>query len=278
MRVLIFGAGGMAGHMLRQYLSETGEYEVWGTERVVSSTPNTIILDVLDEQRVLQTLSDLKPHVVVNAVGLLNEFAEKHIKNAIYVNSLFPHFLADYGNQMGFKCVHISTDCVFSGLRGNYLETHTPDGDTVYAKTKSLGEIFGDPHLTIRTSIIGPERKTNGVGLFRWFTKQQGPIMGFRRVYWNGVTTLELAKAVRWSMRQGISGLVHLTGVDTLSKYELLSLIQEVFHKDDVNIIPCDWPRSNKTLVNSRLDFDVPIPPYFEMILELKNWIDSHLD
>src|SRR5690606_27782525 len=108
--------------------------------------------------------------------------------------------------------IHISTDCVFSGKKGDYIETDQKDGSSVYAQSKSLGEITGDNILTIRTSIIGPELKNNGIGLFHWFMSQQGQIQGYSNVFWNGVTTLELAKVIHRLINKQMDGLIHITG------------------------------------------------------------------
>lgn len=160
MKLLIFGGAGMAGHVLNQYFRDKVKADVWVTERSGPAGEHKIILDVRDHTRVEQALKQVQPDVVVNAVGLLNHVAEENVKDAIYVNSLFPHLLAEHGTKQGFKLVHISTDCVFSGRKGDYTERDVADGDTVYARTKALGEVTEAPHVTIRTSIIGPEKKT----------------------------------------------------------------------------------------------------------------------
>lgn len=276
MRLLIFGGAGMAGHVLHQYFREKPEHEVWVTERAGSLTPHKIVLDVRQPGDVESALKRVDPDVVINAVGLLNQTAEDHLKDAIYVNSLFPHMLADYGQQIGFKLVHISTDCVFSGRTGNYREDDRRDGDTAYARTKALGEVIDASNITIRTSIIGPEKKADGIGLFEWFSRQRGAVPGYRSVFWNGVTTLELARATEWILQHHLTGLVHLSAPEKVSKYDLLQLIQQVFQKRDVTLVPTDQYVSDKSLINTRSDFDFRVHTYRDMITEMKNWMEAH--
>lgn len=275
MRILVFGGNGMAGHVIWRYLAEISNHEVWYTMRDKAVGPRALVLDVTDWTAVANTLTDIRPDVVINATGLLNEDASRRLLDAICVNSVFPHQLARLGERMGFRLIHISTDCVFSGSRGNYTEQDVADGTTVYAKTKSLGEVTYGGHLTIRTSIIGPELK-DGIGLFHWFMKQKGEVRGYRMVFWNGVTTLELAKAIEWVLQRPIAGLVHLAAPEKISKYQLLLWLKEAFSRDEVTIRPFDGITSDKSLVNTRSDFTYAVPPYREALAELREWIRTH--
>lgn len=275
LKILIFGGRGMAGHLIRDYLTQVTRHNVWCTVRGQTKDPNCIPLDVRDEPHVISLLEQLQPDVVINAVGLLNENAARHPADAIYVNSLFPHRLAQHGRRWRYRLIHISTDCVFSGKRGNYTETDTPDGCTIYSMTKNLGEIVDDTNLSIRTSIIGPELNPDGIGLFHWFMSQKGAIRGYQRVFWNGVTTLELAKAVEWTINHPISGLIHLSVPDKISKYGLLNLLKEIFKGKSPVIQPCNKIISDKSLVNTRRDFTYPVSDYSVMLKELKEWMES---
>ncbi|MGM0923092.1 MAG: dTDP-4-dehydrorhamnose reductase family protein [Bacillota bacterium] len=275
MKVLVLGGNGMAGHMIKDYLTEATSYEIYYTIRGNSEEERCFTLDVLDEQSVEALLKQLKPDVVINTTGLLNDNAASLFMEAIYVNSLFPHKLSLYGRQYGFKVIHISTDCVFSGDRGDYTENERKDGTSVYAKTKSLGEIIDNSNITIRTSIIGPELKKEGTGLFHWFMHQSGEILGYQSVYWNGVTTLELAKAIEWLIPRSISGLVQLTGAEKISKLELLNLIKKEFKRDSIVIKAYDQVNSDKSLLNTRSDFLYKASSYSQMLAELKGWMDS---
>ena len=129
---------------------------------------------------------------------------------------------------------------MFSGKKGNYSETDFRDADGVHGRSKALGEIINDKDLTIRTSIIGPELKENGEGLFHWFMHQHGCANGFQTAIWGGVTTLELAKAIDVAIDQGVTGLIQLSNGLGISKYDLLHLFSRIWHKQDVEILPFD--------------------------------------
>ena len=148
----------------------------------------------------------------------------------------------------------ILQDCVFSGKRGNYSDTDFRDGDTPYARTKAMGEVIDDHNLTIRTSIIGPELKSNGTGLFHWFMHQHGEIKGYTHAYWSGVTTLELSKCIHAAIQQNLTGLYQLSMPEKISKYELLKLFQKVWKKEDVTILPYDDYFCDKSMVISQVE------------------------
>ncbi|TMU87700.1 SDR family oxidoreductase [Bacillus sp. BHET2] len=272
MNILVLGGHGMAGHVIVDYMKRCG-HDVLYTVRKEDS--KGIELDVRNLEKVRKLLIEHKADIVINATGLLNEYAERNVKEAIQVNSLLPHVLVDVVNEYGGKLVHISTDCVFSGNKGGYTEQETKDGVSVYSKTKSLGEIETAPHLTIRTSIIGPELKSHGIGLLHWFLKQKGSIQGYQNVFWNGVTTLELAKAIQALILGNVSGLYHLSVDKRISKYELLLLFKEIFQNDEVEIKPVLEPVHDKTLIHTRTDYKYPVRSYREMLNELQEWMSG---
>ena len=274
MKILILGGQGMAGHMMTEYFMSKTQYEVHYTSRDINDN-KSIYLDVTDCKRVEETIEMLKPEIIINCVGILNEHAANNPLLAFQVNSLFPHQLVKLIERHHGKLIHISTDCVFSGLKGAYTEDDFPDGTSVYAQSKQLGEINSDKHLTIRTSIIGPELKEDGIGLFFWFMKQTGKVKGYRNVFWNGVTTLELAKTTEELIKQKITGLYHLGSIQKISKYSLLKLIQDVFGKNDVEIIPDNVIALDRTIKNTRTDFQYVIPDYKLMLLALKKWMEN---
>ena len=138
-----------------------------------------------------------------------------------------------------------------------------------------MGEIISEKHLTIRTSIIGPELKENGIGLFLWFMKQKGEIKGYEKVLWNGVTTLELAKALDTMIQKNITGLYHLGADEKISKAALLKLISEIFEKNDVEIIPDSNIVLDRTIKNKRSDFKYQVPTYEKMLVDLREWMKS---
>ncbi|WP_409341798.1 SDR family oxidoreductase [Paenibacillus sp. MBLB4367] len=274
MRILVLGGRGMAGHMLIDYLRRETGHDVRYTTRDASDAQG-ICLDAADLPSVEKLLEQLRPDAVINAIGMLNEHAASNEEEAFYVNGLLPHHLRRLVERNGGKLVHISTDCVFSGERGDYEEGDLPDGTSVYARSKAMGEVRSPLHLTIRTSIIGPEIRDNGIGLFAWFMKQKGVVKGYTRVMWNGVTTLQLAKSAVRMLEGGVTGLYHLTAADKASKCELLRMFQAAFDKEDVTIVPDDAIRLDRTLRNTRSDFDPKVPALSVMISEMREWMEG---
>ncbi len=275
-KILLFGSGGMIGHMVLNYLIGTKQYEIIDVTRTNKISDNTRILDIMDKNATEKLVHDVSPDYIINCAGVLITGANKKPENAIYLNSYFPHQLSGLARLINAKLIHISTDCVFSGEKGNYTESDYKDGKDMYAKSKGLGEIVNDIDLTLRSSNIGPELDEAGEGLFNWFMHQKGEIKGFTNAYWSGVTTLVLAKAVHAAIDQNITGLYNLVNNDKISKYDLLLLLKEVFDRNDLIIQPYDNYKSDKSLVNSRTDFDYTIPSYHEMVVDMKESLDKN--
>lgn len=264
----------MAGHVLVRYLTEKG-HEVTAVSRDGEGTQ--LKLDLRNYAELEDALRLIKPEVVVNAAGILNDAAKERQKEAIIINSLLPHRLSKWGDKLGYRLIHISTDCVFSGLGGPYDESRKPDGTSAYAKTKSLGEVKRAGHMTIRTSIIGPELKRDGIGLFHWFMAQEGTLNGYSRVFWNGVTTIELAAFIEQMLQSPLDGIVHLAANGKISKHELLLLLRDVFRNGhDVDIQPCDKFHHDKSLMSTRSDMTYAVPGYPEMLRQMAEWMKGH--
>ncbi|WP_019908793.1 dTDP-4-dehydrorhamnose reductase family protein [Paenibacillus sp. HW567] len=274
MKLLILGGNGMAGHMLADYFRRQGKHHVFYTTRDKSDLGG-LYVDADDIAGVEKLVEIVSPHCIINALGVLNQFAERDKISAYHVNGFLPHRLRRAADNVRARLIHISTDCVFEGTRGGYTEDDKPDGTSVYAITKSLGEVREPGHLTIRTSIIGPEIRSGGIGLMQWFLSQKGRVSGYQRVMWNGVTTLELAKAVDSLLDSDVSGLIHLAHPEPLSKYELLLHMQAAFGKKDVEVIPEATPVQDRTLVSTRADVQVRLPSYPIMLAELAAWMSQ---
>lgn len=272
-KILILGAAGMAGHIIKARLESEENFLVESLARSEEFLNVSHVLDIYNFQE-LEKLLKGKYDVVVNAVGLLNEYAELHPDKAILINSYLPHFLAQNGIINNYKLIHISTDCVFSGKKGNYRVTDLKDGEGFYATSKSLGEVF-DPHLTIRTSIVGPELKSDGIGLFGWFMKQKGEVNGFTEAKWSGVTTYVLADAICKAIEMEITGLYQLTNNTKISKYELLRIFKDVFERNNVILHAVPGKSVDKSLINERQDLDFDVPDYLEMVIQMKMKMES---
>lgn len=273
-RVVVLGSQGMAGHMIANYLKEQ-DLDLFEAARFLEDGDRTLEVDALKPELVVEKLKKIKPDMVINCIGLLQKECNTAPERAIFVNSYFPQYLAAAFRDTKIKLVHMSTDCVFSGKNAPYKEDDFKDGDSIYDRTKALGEIVNDKDLTLRTSIIGPDINEHGSGLFNWFMHTSGEIKGFTNAYWNGLTTLELAKVMLKSFYDGIIGLYQPSPKQNINKYDLLLLFKKYFKKD-VTIVPDDKFAVDKTLVNTRTDFKYEPPTYDVMISEMYDWCSTH--
>jgi dTDP-4-dehydrorhamnose reductase len=266
-KILVLGSTGMLGHQVVNYFLEFNDYEVLDISFRQKLREETIILDVTNKELLERTIIEIKPDYIVNCIGILIN-GSRDISNTIYINSYLPHLLANICNKINSKLIHISTDCVFSGLKGKYIESDERDGKDTYAKTKALGEVIDDTNITLRTSIIGLELKTNGEGLFHWFMNQEGTINGFTKAIWSGVTTLELAKAIKWSIENEITGLYHITNNESINKYDLLNLFKK-YTKKEIIINKVDGKEVNKSFIDTRCEIIYEIASYEVMVKDM---------
>jgi len=276
MKLLILGSAGMLGHVVFTYLKEKEKYEILDASFPKIFHPDSILLDACNKKKLEKTIEKFKPEVLINCIGILTKDSQQNRENAIYLNSYLPHQLVTLQRKHGGKLIHISTDCVFSGSKGYYIETDFKDARDIYGLSKALGEVDNDIDLTFRTSIIGPELKENGEGLFHWFMSQKGTIKGYTNAFWSGVTTLELAKAIDKAIDQNLSGLYHLTAGYRISKFNLLSLFKEVWNRTDIELEPFEVKMVDKSLKNVRKDFDFSVSSYEKMLPELYEWMTKH--
>ncbi|MDL2232643.1 SDR family oxidoreductase [Ruminococcaceae bacterium OttesenSCG-928-L11] len=274
-KVVVLGGTGMAGHVVATYLEEQG-YDVYITSRSAVNSEKSKAIDVTNIPVLTEWLDAVQPEVIINCIGILQKVSEERPDLATLVNSYLPQYLAHKYSISKTKLIHLSTDCVFSGKRGGYTETDIPDGATIYDRSKALGEINNKKDLTFRMSIIGPDRHENGTGLFNWFMKQSGTINGYSKVFWNGVTTIELARAMGAAIKQNLTGLYHLVPDSKIDKYHLLLLFKEVFKRDDIEVIPFDGVSVDKSLVNTRSDFDFEVRDYPRQVADMCEWTNTH--
>jgi len=274
-KIILFGAGGMAGHVAFLSLNQLDAYDITPVVFRHALSEAHVVLDVRDRDALSNLIKSLKPDYIINCIGVLVQGSATHPDNAILLNSYFPHFVARLADDAGAKLIHISTDCVFSGKKGNYAEDEFKDADDIYGRSKALGEIYSLPHVTLRTSIIGPEIKKDGEGLFHWFMQQQGDIRGFTAAYWGGVTTLELAQAIIKAIDHDLTGLCHVTNGEKISKYSLLKLFRQIWERNDINVLEYGGKKVDKSLQTSG-KFNFNVPGYYEMLVKQKSWMDAH--
>lgn len=266
---MVLGATGMAGHMVYYYLKQKGNYKLYNLVFRSKLTKDSIVCDVREKNSLKKILKKIKPHVVINCIGVLVKESKNNPENAIYLNAYLPHLLKMICDDIGGKLIHISTDCVFSGKKGNYSEEEFRDADDIYGRSKALGEIINERDCTLRTSIIGPELKENGEGLFHWFMLNKGEVLGYTKAIWSGITTLELAKVIEKAIYHDLTGLYHVTNGVKISKYELLNLIKKVWYKNDIKIKPFENYFVDKSLIKSQR-FSFYVPDYETMLIEMK--------
>lgn len=275
MKFFILGCNGMAGHIIALYLKEQG-HQVVGFARSKSDFVETVIGDAFDTDLIVKSIKEGDYDVVINCIGMLNQFAENDKAAAAFLNGYLPHFLAKVTKGTQTQLIHMSTDCVFSGKTGPYTENSIPDGVTFYDRSKALGEVIDDKNLTLRNSIVGPDIKVSGIGLLNWFMQQEGEVNGYTGAMWTGQTTLQLAKTMEAAAKAKVTGLINAVPSTNISKYELLKLFNHYLRNDEIKINPVEGLVADKTLIRTNNSFDYQIPDYETMIREMAEWMRNH--
>lgn len=276
MKILVLGCNGMAGHLISLYFKEQG-HEVVGFARQQSALLDTTVVgDASNFMLIKNTIDQGCFDAVINCIGLLNQFADENKAMAVLMNGYLPHWLTEITEETKTCIIQMSTDCVFAGNDGPYYEDSFPNGSTFYDRSKAIGEINTDKDLTFRTSIVGPDIKSSGIGLFNWFMKQKDEVGGYTGAIWTGVTTYTLAKAMEQALKEKLTGLYNLVNNDSISKYELLGLFNKYFRAGGVKISPNDELQVDKSLRCKRNDFSFVVPSYESQVKELREWMDAH--
>lgn len=261
MRVLILGGSGMLGHKLWQTFSKRFDTHVTFRQAPSFYTRYGLFeaaravghVSALDFDSVVRAFAAARPAAVVNCIGIVKQAAvAKDPHMSISVNALFPHRLAQLCRASGARLIHISTDCVFSGRKGDYAETDTPDADDLYGRTKFLGEVGDENCLTLRTSMIGREL-AGSHGLVEWFLAQRGGrVRGFRRAVFSGFTTNALADVLAEiiAARPDLRGIWNIAAAP-VNKFDLLTLVKQAYELD-VEIEPDETFFCDRSLDGSR--------------------------
>lgn len=275
MKILVLGASGMAGHIITLYFKEHG-YDVMGFTRKSINYCKNIVGDATKPEDVKAAILNDDFDIVINCIGILNQFAEENKSQAVMLNGYLPHFIADILRNHTTRLIHMSTDCIFAGNTGPYYEDSFPDGKIFYDRSKAIGEVDDEKNLTFRNSIVGPDPNEKGIGLFNWFMKQTGPVEGYTGAIWTGVTTLTLAKAMEAAIRENLTGIYNLVNNESISKYNLLALFNKYFRDGKIPINPNDKLQLDKSLRHKRMDFSFTVPSYEQQIKEMAEWVNSH--
>jgi dTDP-4-dehydrorhamnose reductase len=263
MKILVLGANGMLGNACMNYFYRATGFRVSGTIRSGSVLkllqpevrdliiPNIEIVDPSVRQSLFESE---RPDIVINCIGLVKQAkGASDTARMIALNSLLPHQLAKQCDEFGSRLIHVSTDCVFSGLKGSaYLESDISDANDLYGRSKFLGEIANKSNvLTIRTSIIGNELQGSN-GLLEWFLAQGKECQGFTKAIYSGLPTIILMQLIENVLlkRPSLSGLYQAASFP-ISKYNLLQLIARIFKKQ-IEIVPNDSLIIDRSLDGSR--------------------------
>lgn len=261
MKVVVLGVTGMLGNAAMRVLAREPGIEVFGVSRRAIAAeefpgvpaeaflriPDIAALDAIGD-----ILAQTGADAVINAIGVVKQLhsADDPLV-ALPINALLPHQLARLCARHGARLIHVSTDCVFDGKRGDYTEADVANATDLYGRSKLLGEVDAENAITLRTSIIGHELGSRH-GLIDWFLGQQGQVYGFTRAIFSGLTTVELTRVIARHVLPdaGLRGLYHVSAAP-ISKYDLLSLAAQVYGKE-IAIVPRDEPAIDRSLRSDR--------------------------
>jgi len=278
-RILILGGTGMLGNTLLNVLLENPYFDVFTTVRsraLINPRCKNIYfgVDAENTELLISIFNEIKPNLVINCMGAIKQKEiEYSDQSMIYINGIFPHNLYRICKKNDSRLVHISTDCVFSGKVGMYLEDDLSDAQDLYGLSKFLGEIHYPNSLTLRTSIVGHELGTS-YGLLEWFLKQNIDTQGYCNAIFSGLTTLELSKIIRDIVipRSEMTGLFHLSS-DPISKYDLLMKFNYIYEKN-LTIIRNESIKIDRSLNSNKFKSITSYvsPDWDRLILDLKNF------
>lgn len=261
-KILILGVTGMLGHTLFTELSKNEKYDVYATARSLHGLSQCFSPDLLRKIRedvdgnnfdtVIRALASIQPEIVINCIGLIKQLPlASDPLTAITINAQLPHKISLACGAAGARMIHISTDCVFDGLKGSYTENDLSNAIDLYGRTKFLGEVQYPHCITLRTSIIGHELK-GGYGLIDWFLAQKGKIRGFTKAIYTGFPTIEMARIIEEFVvpNTELSGLYQVSS-ESISKYDLLKLVAQKYGKN-IEIESYDDFYSDRSLDSSK--------------------------
>ena len=269
-RVLILGASGMLGNTLLRFYCRSEGFQAIGSVRDTKAFgllptdlhPQVRVgFDLENGDRLAELLASTRPDVVINCAGIVKQLAASdEVMACVPINTLLPHRLSSLCALAGARLVHMSTDCVFSGSKGLYTETDTPDASDLYGRSKQMGEVTAPHALTLRTSIIGHEL-AGARSLINWFLSQPGPVKGYRRAIFSGLPTVEIARVIRDHVLPAphLSGLYHLSA-DPISKFDLLTLVAAQYGKR-IEIQPDDIVAIDRSLDSTRFRKETQFEP-----------------
>lgn len=236
MKILILGGTGLIGNRLARQLRENADVhastranlgQMPMLEHILEPKKWLVGLDATDSRLLESEIGRLKPNVVVNCLGVVKkQILTRDVETTILLNSVLPNRLSGLAEKYDFKLIHLSTDCVFSGKTGNYIESSIPDAVDLYGRSKTLGELNNSKDLTLRTSFVGREIKSF-TNLFEWVRKNQNKkIVGYRNAIYSGLITQVTSEIIERLIFDfsALTGLWHLAS-EPISKFDLIRML-----------------------------------------------------
>ena len=268
----------MLGHQLYIFL-KSKNYLVKGIcrkNKIISKNffknNNLLNLDLEKFDLLENTINKYRPDYIINCAGIIKQKAHQYDKNKIYlINSCLPNYLSFLSKKFKFKFIHISTDCVYDGKKGNYKEDNITNSKDEYGLSKALGEVYSDNCITLRTSIIGHELNQSN-GLLEWFLKQK-KVYGFKKAFFSGLTTLELSKVIEKLLNKDLNKGIYNIASKKISKYELLVLINQIYDKN-ISILSSKKLQIDRSL-NGKLfekKTNIKISSWKKMIVDMNKY------
>tara|TARA_B100000989_G_C19516368_1_gene461870 strand:- start:861 stop:1739 length:879 start_codon:yes stop_codon:yes gene_type:complete len=259
-KILIIGITGTLGHKMAQELSTNKRLIIHGIftnksklMRIKKFIKLKNCHKIKKIGEIIRLINNQKFNYVINCAGLIKQ-KKVDIKNIYLLNTIFPIEISNLAETLKFRFIHFSTDCVFDGKKGDYLESQFPNAKDIYGISKAKGEpsVKNKQTLVLRTSFIGHEI-IGKYSLLNWFINSNSKIYGFSNCYFNGLTNIEISKFLKKIIEKNLffSGLFHFSG-KKINKYQLLKKINLVYNLKK-NITPSSQPKINRTLNNSKI-------------------------
>lgn len=277
MKLFVIGSNGVVGHAVATYFKEVGHDVTCGYDSNIDGNVESTIGVYYDTQLLKRIIDEGHFDAIINCTAIVNQAAEEDKACAAYLNAYLPHLLESLTAGTKTVVVHRSTDCIFSGTKGQYTLDDMPDAKSFYARTKAVGELVNEKDITIRVSLIGPAQDEEDGSLLNWFLNQKGEVKGFANAIWTGLTTLEYAKTIESLLKQKAHGVFQAAPNASISKFELISFFEKYF-PGGRTIIKVDNNRVDKSLVPFWANYDIQIKGYEDQIVEMKQWIEKHPD
>lgn len=277
MKVLILGSTGLIGSNILRYFASDSDIQVLSTYRKFSqknffeslNVQSIYFNDFSSKSKIINLLNIHKPNFIINAIGITKHIKKFNFQKMFYLNSVLPCILDELSLKLNFKFFHISTDCVFSGIKGSYIEDDLSDAIDIYGKTKSIADYYIKNSPIFRISTIGHESFTPFNGLLNWFLNQKNSCYGFTNAFFSGITTIEFAKILKHLLSVDLQNEIYHISSERISKYNLLKIIRDVYKKK-IDILPSNNFIIDRSLNSTKFKskFNIKVNNWEKMLVE----------